>query len=132
MTKNVPISEDKRANEYLANERTFLAWIRTCVAIMSLGFVAAKFGVWLRQLSASMGHQASEAESAASLPIGLGMMGLGAVLAVLAMRRYHVVNREIESGEVKADRGLVGLVTVFIVLLAVAMIVYMVLTAEHL
>lgn len=43
-----------------------------------------------------------------------------------------MVNRKIESGEVKADRGLVGLVTAFIVLLAVAMIVYMVLTAERL
>ena len=60
------------------------------------------------------------------------MMALGAVLAVLAMRRYHVVNRDIENGEVKADRGLVGLVTFFIVLLAVAMIVYMVMTAERL
>ena len=132
MHKNAPISEDQRANEYLANERTFLAWIRTCVAIMSLGFVVAKFGVWLRQISASMGHEIPEAGTAASLPIGMAMMGLGAALAVLAMRRYHAVNREIESGEVKADRGLVGLVTVAIVLLAVAMIVYMVITAERL
>lgn len=132
MGENAPISEDRRATEYLANERTFLAWIRTCVAIMSLGFVAAKFGVWLRQLSTSLGHRTPEVGTTASLPIGLTMMGLGAVLSVLAMRRYHVVNRGIEKGEVKADRRLVGFVTVFIVLLAIAMIVYMVLTAERL
>ena len=132
MAENAQISEDKRATEYLANERTFLAWIRTCVAIMSLGFVVAKFGIWLRQLSTSVGHRAPETGTTASLPIGLAMIGLGVVLAVLAMRRYHVVNRDIEKGEVTADRRLVGFVTVFIVLLAIAMIVYMVVTAEGL
>ena len=39
------IDETKRATEYLANERTFLAWIRTSVAVVSLGFVIARFGV---------------------------------------------------------------------------------------
>ena len=42
------IAEEKRATEYLANERTFLAWIRTSIAIISLGFVVAKCSLWLR------------------------------------------------------------------------------------
>jgi flagellar basal body-associated protein FliL len=41
------------------------------------------------------------------------------------------VNRAIESGAVSADRGLVILVTVMVALLCVAMIVYMLLTAQH-
>jgi len=35
--------EDRKATEYLANERTFLAWIRTSIAVISLGFVIAKW-----------------------------------------------------------------------------------------
>jgi uncharacterized membrane protein YidH (DUF202 family) len=35
--------------EYLANERTFLAWLRTCIAIIGLGFVVARFGLFLRE-----------------------------------------------------------------------------------
>ena len=38
------IPDDKEATEHLANERTFLAWVRTSIAIVSLGFVVAKFG----------------------------------------------------------------------------------------
>ena len=38
------IPGDRRATEYLASERTFLAWIRTSIAVVSLGFVVAKFG----------------------------------------------------------------------------------------
>jgi len=45
------IDESKRATEYLANERTFLAWIRTSVAVVSLGFVLARFSVWLREFA---------------------------------------------------------------------------------
>ncbi len=40
---NVP--EEKRATEYLANERTFLAWIRTSIAVISFGFVITRFGI---------------------------------------------------------------------------------------
>jgi putative membrane protein len=39
------ISEDKQAAEYLANDRTFLAWVRTSIAVVSLGFVVTKFSV---------------------------------------------------------------------------------------
>ena len=40
----MPVSEDRKATEHLANERTFLAWIRTSIAVITLGFVMAKFG----------------------------------------------------------------------------------------
>ncbi|HQT31693.1 MAG TPA: DUF202 domain-containing protein [Thiobacillus sp.] len=125
------IGEAKRATEYLANERTFLAWIRTSLAIISLGFVVAKFSVWLRELAAQLAPQIQTSQTGASMPIGVTMMALGGVLAVLAAWRYHVVNRAIENGVVSADRGLVILVTVMVALLCAAMIVYMLLAAQH-
>jgi inner membrane protein YidH len=45
----VPAS--KFENELLVNERTFLAWLRKSIAVMSLGFVVARFGLWLRELA---------------------------------------------------------------------------------
>ena len=39
----------------LAAERTLLAWLRTGLAMMGFGFVVARFGIFLRELSATRG-----------------------------------------------------------------------------
>ncbi len=121
---------ERRATEYLANERTFLAWIRTSISIISLGFVVAKFSVWLNELAARLQPGLAVHHLGASMPIGVSMMALGGLLAVLAAWRYHVVNGSIEKGVVGPDRGLVIGVTGMITLMCVAMIVYMLLTAH--
>ena len=125
------IDEGKRATEYLANERTFLAWIRTSIAVISLGFVVAKFSVWLRELSAHLDPQMQVHRAGVSLPLGMAMMTFGAMLALLAAWRYHVVNRDIERGKVSADRGLVVLVTTMVAVLSGAMIGFILLTANQ-
>ncbi|PYJ25374.1 MAG: hypothetical protein DME91_04220 [Verrucomicrobia bacterium] len=127
--EHATLDETKRATEYLANERTFLAWIRTSVAVVSLGFVLAKFNVWLRELSIHREPQTQTHRMGISLPTGVAMMILGGLLAVLAAWRYHVVNRDIERGKVSADRGLIILVTAMVALLSGAMIVLVLLTA---
>ncbi len=118
------ISDDKRATEYLANERTFLAWVRTSVSIMSLGFVVAKFGLWLREIVARLGSQTPPRGPGTSVPIGLGMIALGGVIVLLAAWRYHKVNRQIDEGAVVADRGLVLAMTIAMAALAVLMMGY--------
>jgi putative membrane protein len=117
------IPDDKKATEHLANERTFLAWVRTSVAIMSLGFVVAKFGLWLRELASHLSSAASQG-SGWSGPMGLGMIAFGGALALLAGWRFRVVNRQIDAGKVSIDGGMVLLVTVALSLLAVVMPIY--------
>ena len=121
--KTAPVASDKRGPEYLANERTFLAWIRTSVSLISLGFVVDRFGMFLRQLGERAGAGRHFPPGSASFVIGDVMMAFGGLLAILAAWRYHVVNRGIEQGKATADRGLIILVTVLVALLAGAMIV---------
>jgi putative membrane protein len=125
--KGVPV--DKQATEFLANERTFLAWIRTSVSILSLGFVIAKFRIWLQDLAKAGSGSTPPAKLGESFQIGIGMMALGGLLTVLAAWRYHVVNRQIEEGKVTADRGLIVFVTILVAVLAGVMIVTMITTA---
>lgn len=125
-----PIVE-RRATEYLANERTFLAWIRTSIAVISLGFVVAKFSVWLNELAAKLQPGVKVHHSGASMLIGVSIMALGGLLALLAAWRYDVVNRAIESGVVRPDRRLMFVVTAMVTMMCVAMIVYMLLTAQQ-
>jgi len=121
----VSVPREHHATEFLANERTFLAWIRTSIAVVSLGFVVARFSVWLRQLSFQLHPGAQVTHIGVSLPFGLAMMALGAVFAPLAAWRYHVVNKKIEQDQVTADRGLIVLITLLVTLLAIGMIVYL-------
>ena len=60
----------KFENELLANERTFLAWLRTSIAVMSLGFVVARFGLWLRELALQINPQMALRHTGLSLPLG--------------------------------------------------------------
>jgi inner membrane protein YidH len=116
------VLEDRLATEYLANERTFLAWIRTSVSIISLGFVIAKFRIWMQEMGPNPPVHLAPGRMRESSLVGIGMVSLGALIAILAAWRYHVVNRQIEAGKVTADRGLIILVTVLVAGLAAAMI----------
>jgi putative membrane protein len=125
------IAEHEKATEYLADERTFLAWIRTSIAVITLGFVIAKFGVWLREIAKRLAPQMPIRSTGMSLPMGVAMMALGGALAVLEAWHYHLVNLAIERGEVGANRGLIVIVTIAVALLALMMIAYLLLTVEH-
>jgi putative membrane protein len=126
-----PIHNSQRASEHLAAERTFLAWIRTSVSIISLGFVVAKFGLWLRELSEQLGPGMMNIhKSSASLPIGIGLMAIGGALALLALWHFHDVNLKIEQGEVRANRGLVVTVAITVAALSVLVIIYLLCTAQ--
>jgi putative membrane protein len=118
-------------NELLANERTFLAWLRTGIAVMSLGFVVARFGLWLRELALQINPHVALRHTGLSLPLGEVMIGFGALLTLVAAWRYHVVNRAIERGEIKSDPRMVSLVTIVVVISAIALIIYMTLSQAN-
>ncbi len=130
MAQERPVPEVQKATEYLANERTFLAWIRTSIAVMSLGFIVARFGLWLREIAGDVRTPIAVRYPSASLPVGEALVVLGGALALLAAWRYHVVNRANEQGRVKADRALIVLVTISVAVIAVAMAVSLFLTAH--
>ena len=123
--------ERNRASEFLANERTFLAWVRTSVTILSFGFVVAKFSLWLREIGARDGSRTLSAQNISGMWMGVSLILLGGLLSLLAAWRYHVVNRSIEQDQVKPDRSLVALVTLVVVFMAVLMIAFVLLTINH-
>ena len=113
------IPSESRASEHLANERTFLAWVRTTIALISLGFVLARLGPWLTEIGTNAPHLITKA-----WPVGIGLVVFGALLTLLAAWRYDAVNRAIEAGLVKTDRALVWSVTIAITLVSGVLTVY--------
>jgi putative membrane protein len=90
-------SHETRAREHLANERTLLAWVRTSLALMGLGFVVARFGLFLRQLAAET-RSAPEPGAAISTPLGVMLVATGLVVMVLATVRFFRARAQIERG----------------------------------
>ena len=66
-------------SDYLAAERTFLAWIRTGLALMGFGFVVARFGLFLRETLLLRIH-AFRREAILHLPLDLGLSFLFGLL----------------------------------------------------
>ena len=125
MTKHAThreIPEAHRASEHLDNERTFLAWVRTNIALIGLGFIVARISP---TLSAAGATNASRILARTTL-VGIVLVVFGALVTVLAAVRYDQVNRQIEAGIVKPDRGLVWIVVLIITLLSAAAVAYMV------
>ena len=115
------IPEEHRAAQHLDNERTFLAWVRTNVALISLGFVLARLSPSLTAAGAvNAGRIAAK-----TVPLGIVLVVFGALVTLLAAWRYDRVNRQIEAGLVKTDRALVWFIALAIVLLSAAAVAYM-------
>ena len=92
----------------LANERTFLAWLRTGIAITSLGFVVARFDIFLQELariSREPGPQASAvADSKAAIPIGVILVLSGPAIVTLAAARYLQTEQALLAGRTDPRR----------------------------
>lgn len=118
------IPEAHRASEHLDNERTFLAWVRTNISLIGLGFVVARL---TPSIGAAAGANAARIATKA-VPAGIALIVLGAIVTVLAAWRYDRVNRQIEEGRLTTDRGMVWIVTLLIALLSAAAVLYMLLS----
>ncbi|MCW6036396.1 DUF202 domain-containing protein [Spirulina subsalsa FACHB-351] len=97
MTGKPPID---RQREHQANERTFLAWIRTALAMIGIGLAIARFGLFLRQ-SQYLNNPESVSMSAlgTSEILGLGFILTGLVLIPLALWNYGRISEQIETGQ---------------------------------
>lgn len=82
---------------HMANERTFLAWIRTSIAIMAFGFVVERFALFVHQISFLIGKETVPPPGGYSSFFGIFLVVLGAVMGVLAFVRYRKVRKEIDT-----------------------------------
>jgi putative membrane protein len=73
--------------EYLAAERTTLAYVRTGLSMMGIGFVVARFGLVLRIMKTSISGS-PEYSTGPSLWIGTGLVLLGAITNLLSTWQY--------------------------------------------
>jgi len=119
-----------KAGDHLANERTFLAWIRTSISIIVFGFVVAKFGITLRELLRVQGN--SRHESGMSLAIGVGFMAMGIFMAVVSSFRYRTTMNRLNEDEFRPAGAIVVVLAVVAALFGTILAIYLIYTATAL
>jgi inner membrane protein YidH len=88
----------KDPNIYLAAERTFLSWIRTGLSMMGFGFVVARFGLFLRELSAvNIAHPQNQ--TGLSTRFGISLVLLGVLVNAASAIRYVYLIRRLRKGD---------------------------------
>lgn len=111
--------------DHLANERTFLAWIRTSIALIGFGFVIVKFALFVKQISIALGEKTVLPGKGYSAVIGVIMVALGAVMAALAYLRYINVEKQLNQDSYYPSRWLTTLVAISIIIACILLILYL-------
>jgi len=111
--------------DHAANERTYLAWIRTAVALVGLGFVVERFDLFVQHLGPS--GDAAKTDPFVKLA-GLALIAFGVLVLAVSTARYLRFKRliaEAETREFASSRSDLVLVAV-VCLLAAMMALYLV------
>lgn len=89
--------------DHSANERTFLAWVRTAIAVMAFGFLVERFDLFLELAAPSL------AGRILSVPgrneAGLALIILGTAIVAIAATRFLMTSKAIDSATVHAGPG---------------------------
>jgi putative membrane protein len=113
-----------RARDHLANERTFLAWLRTGVAVVVFGFAIGRFAIAIQEFTKAEGHR----QSAAGISVWFGLVAIvtGIFLVFASLKRYRRIRAQLEVGKFEPAGLLIDLVAIFTVMFALALAAYLV------
>ena len=119
--------------DHLANERTFLAWIRTNLGIMAFGFIVEKFSFFMQQIAFFLGKSESS-EPSSSLSIlqryssifGISLVGVGTILCIFAFLKFKKTERQINDDIPQASTLLDTLLALFVFFVGVFLIIYLI------
>jgi putative membrane protein len=120
------------SQQHLANERTFLSWLRTSIALIGLGFIVARFGLFLREFGLVVKNTSNNNPAAVSLfghyqssLIGISIIILGIALILLALRNYLTTRSYIEKGFYIPSNFNIFAASLSLVFLGILIIVYL-------
>lgn len=115
---------------HMANERTFLAWIRTSIGLMAFGFVVERFALFIKQMSYILGKSNIEnllpPSHGYSAIAGILLVGLGALMSVLAFIRYKKVERQINEDTYQTSSILNLLLTSSVLAIGLFLVIYLI------
>ena len=117
------------ANDQMANERTFLAWIRTGIGIMVFGFVIVKFSLFVNHLPSTFFQEPDLPKNGSSIFIGIALVIVGAITILLSYYRYKQTYKSLQEGKFMYSTMLLTILTVVIFIMSIIIIAYLIVSA---
>ena len=117
-----------RFSDHAANERTFLAWVRTAIAMMAFGFLVEKFDLFLAIMAPDLARQSLVSHHQGfGRWAGLALILLGVVIVAISAMRFVRAGRAIEQDSPHQAPGFGAdlALAVTLVLVGIAMILYL-------
>lgn len=113
---------------FFASERTLLAWVRTGLAIIGLGYIVARFGLFLRIMAREAGQTATISQNPVSRLIGVAFVVVGAVSMVMASVQHRTFIKGLPARDLPANyyRAFALWVSISISLLGGALAAYLI------
>lgn len=113
-------------SDHSANERTYLAWVRTAISVMAFGFLLERFDIFLLFTTRASERVAEGLHTRASQWLGLGLLLVGALMIVGATLRFYRNRRAIEAAtsSMYGDSWVARAMAILLVLMAIFLTVY--------
>ncbi len=116
----------KNTSDHLANERTFLAWIRTSIGMMAFGFVVVKFALFVKQLTLLIGKQHVIPQNGYSSTMGIALVVAGTLVSIMAYFRYKKAEKQINENNYHSSSLLTSMLIGFICLISILLVAYLI------
>ena len=112
------------ARDHLANERTFLAWLRTGVAVVVFGFAIGRFAIAIQEFT----KVESDPHRASHLSVWFGLVAIvtGVLLVFAGLQRYRRTRAQLEVGKFEPAGLLIDVVAIVTVVFGMALAAYLV------
>lgn len=114
-----------KPNDHLANERTYLAWVRTGIGIMAFGFVVVKFSLFVKQIGLVLQTKIHTPSHGYSSIIGVILVVLGAMSILFSFWQYRKTEQQLKTGKYEPTTVLTTILTGVILLISVLLIAYL-------
>ena len=118
------LQQDPRV--YFAAERTFLAWIRTGLGLMGVGFAVSRFGLFLREFSSTQ-HTQVQTSTTHSVAAGVTLVALGVLINIASVIQHLSVIKKLRTNtwQPEPSRTAIALALV-LAILGVAIAIYLI------
>ena len=114
------------ARDHLANERTFLAWVRTGVAMVVFGFAIGRFAIAIRQWMDMQGQWHAVPTAVLSVWFGTVAILAGVPVCLAGLVRYRRTREQIDLGNFQPAGFIIDLVGILTALFGLALAAYLV------